>query len=248
MPYIYSNERVATETGIGLVRPLFWEFPDDDRCSDESAAWMFGDALLVSPVVEMGQADHKFYLPQGSWFDYSTGKPVHGGTDISIKTDGTTWQDIPLYVRDGSILASQPSAVGNELSPTTPLVLDVFPSAARAANFVVYDDDGHTYTYETGEYFRQEFAATRSAASTDIQIQAATGTYKAHFPTYVLRVHQPSQTVTSDGTTLKKFASEQEFLASNQPGWFSTSDRFGAVTEVRLPVEARAHSLKLAGK
>ena len=248
MPYIYSNARVATETGIGLVRPLFWEFPDDDRCSDETAAWMFGDALLASPVVEMGQATHRFYLPQGSWFDYSTGKPVHGGTDISIKTDDRTWQDIPLYVRDGSILASQPAAVGNELSPTTPLMLDVFPSAARAANFVVYDDDAHTYAYENGEYFRQEFAATRSAASTDIRIHAATGTYKAHFPTYVLRVHQTSQTVTNDGTTMKKFASEQEFLASNQPGWFSTSDRFGAVTEVRLTVEGRAHSVKLAGK
>ena len=63
------------------------------RCSGNSpttsdvpltGAWMFGDALLVSPIVELGQATHRFYLPRGAWLDYSTGKPVRGGTDVSV--------------------------------------------------------------------------------------------------------------------------------------------------------------------
>jgi len=248
MPYIYSNARVANETGIGIVRPLFWEFPDEERCTDETSAWMFGDALLVSPIVEVGQATHTFYLPRGAWFDYATGKRIRGGSDVAVSTDAKAWQDIPIYVRDGSIFATQPAEEGNELSPKTPLIMDVFPSTSRVANFVAYDDDGHTYAYETGEYFRQEVAAKRSATSTDIALHSATGSYKAHFTSYVLRVHQASTTVTSDGAAMKKFASESAFHSSSEPGWVAAVDKFGAVTEVRVAADAREHSMKLSAR
>jgi len=248
MPYIYSNARAAQETGVGVVRPLFWEFPDDERCSDETGAWMFGDALLVSPIVELGHAIHRFYLPPGTWFDYSTGKPVRGGSDVAISTDFTAWQDIPVYVREGSIVATQPAAQGNDLSLKTPLIMDIFPATSRVADFVVYDDDGNTYAYENGAYFRQEVAAKRSAASTEIALHSATGSYKAHFPSYLLRVHQASMAVTSDGATMKKFPSENAFRASNEPGWVSASDKFGAVTEVRVPTDARERNVKLSAR
>ena len=49
MPYIYSNVRGTTETGIGVVRPLLWEFPEDEKCDEETRGWMFGDALVCVP-------------------------------------------------------------------------------------------------------------------------------------------------------------------------------------------------------
>jgi alpha-glucosidase len=135
---------------------------------------------------------------------------------------------------------------GNNLSPATPLVLDVFPSAVRVASFVAYDDDGHTYAYEKGEYFRQEIAAKRTETSTGIALNAATGSYHAPFSNYLLRVHQASGIVTSDGKTLKKFDSETVFLAAREAGWFATADKFGPVTEVRLPSDAQPHALNLS--
>ena len=54
-PSFYSWERGANQTGIGIVRPLFWEFPDDPMCANDVDAWMLGDQLLVSPIVEKGQ-------------------------------------------------------------------------------------------------------------------------------------------------------------------------------------------------
>jgi alpha-glucosidase (family GH31 glycosyl hydrolase) len=245
MPYIYSNTRLANETGIGVVRPLFWAFPEDEKCSEETGAWMFGDSLLVSPIVEHGAPQHSFYLPQGKWFDYASGKPVQGGREIAVTPDAATWQDIPIYVREGSILATQPAAIGNELSPVTPLVLDVFPSPVRAAKFLVYDDDGHTYDYEKGSYFRQQIAAAGSPRATEITVDAATGTYKAHFPSYLLQVHQASGGVTSDGVKLQRFSSESAFRSSSEAGWFSTTDKFGAVTEIRVPTDAKQHTVKL---
>jgi hypothetical protein len=125
-------------------------------------------------------------------------------------------------------------------------VLDVFPSTVRVAKFIVYDDDGHTYDYEKGAYFRQEIDAKGSARSVEIALDPATGTYQAHFPSYVLQVHQVSDSVTSDGAKLKRFLSESAFRSSADAGWFTTSDKFGALTEVRVPVDAKRHAVKLA--
>lgn len=134
----------------------------------------------------------------------------------------------------------------NDLSPATPLVLDVFPSATRIGSFLAYDDDGHSYDYEKDGYFRQEITATRSGHATNIEIAAATGAYKPHFPSYLLRIHQASVGVTNDGQMLRKFPSANAFESSREPGWFSSTDRFGAVTEVRIATDANPHTLKLA--
>jgi alpha-glucosidase len=114
------------------------------------------------------------------------------------------------------------------------------------ANFVVYDDDGHTYAYEQGAYFRQAVTATSSGRSTGIVLNAATGTYSPRFPHYLLRVHRASASVTSQSTVLKRFPSESTFRSANEPGWVSGADRFGPVTEVRLPVNAKPVTVKLS--
>ena len=248
MPYLYSNARLASETGIGVVRPLLWEFPEDTRCDEETRGWMFGDAFFVSPIVERGLAEHNFYLPPGEWFEFASGKPVTGGRDMRVPVDSKTWQDVPLYVREGSIFATQPAARGNDLNPRTPLLLDVFPAASRIAKFVVYEDDGHTYAYEKGEYFRQAMTAKQVGGSTEITLDAATGTYRAQFPNYLLRVHQASGSVTRQGATMRKFASESDFRAVSEPGWFSGVDKFGSVTEVRLPVDAGQRAVTLSSR
>src|ERR1019366_2402505 len=110
--------------------------------------------------------------------------------------------------------------------------------------FVAYDGDGHTYAYEKGGYFRQEVSAKRSATSTEVALHAATGSYKPHFLSYLLRVHQASAAVTTNGATLKKFPSETAFRSSSEPGWVSSVDKFGAVTEVRVAAEAREQNVK----
>jgi hypothetical protein len=87
--------------------------------------------------------------------------------------------------------------------------------------------------------------AKRSGTFAEITLNAATGTYRAQFPNYLLRVHQASASVTSEGTVLKKFPSESAFRSAGEPGWFSGTDKFGPVTEVRLPVSAKASTVKL---
>jgi alpha-glucosidase len=234
MPYIYSNARVTTETGIGIVRPLFWEFPEDDALSNDTRSWMFGDALLVSPVVTQGETTHEFYLPPGTWFDYATGKRLSGGRELAVAADAKTWLDIPIFVRDGSIFATQDCGSKNDLICESPLTLEVFPSTARKAVFILYNDDGHTYAYERGEYFRQEIDAEVHDGTVTISFLKPTGTFKNTMFDYSMRVHRLAHTVARDGHLLEKFSSEKTLWDSNESGWTNSQDRFGPTTVIRI--------------
>jgi alpha-glucosidase (family GH31 glycosyl hydrolase) len=187
-PSLYSWEHHAHETGVGIVRPLFWEFPDDPRVANEVGEWMMGDGLLVAPVVEQGATEKKVYLPAGKWFDYVSDKEYDGGQDVTVQVDSANWSDLPRFVRAGSILASQPVEQFQGERPVTEITLDIWPSD-RPASFEVYDDDGSTYAYEHGRFFSQRITAVQHANTTEITFAKPARGYATPITSYVFRVH-----------------------------------------------------------
>lgn len=232
IPYIYSYQRLATEGGIGLIRPLFWMFPNDETAAVDDTSWMFGEALLVSPVVAHGETSHSVYLPKGDWFHYQTGQEYEGGKRIVLQADSTTWKDIPVFVRRGSIVATQPVQQYVDERPVKEIALDVFPGESPA-QLTVYDDDGLTYAYEKGEYLRQTIHAKTKGSTIEIALDCATGAYRGALKTYLVRVHAPAQSVHLQGVELNRVAAPSQLLAAGN-GWAAESDRFGAVTLIRL--------------
>jgi len=241
LPYIYSYERLNTEGNVGLVRPLFWEFPSDPGSATQDTEWMFGDALLAAPVVTRDAASKTIYLPPGEWFDYATGKSYAGPQSIRIPVDALTWADIPIFVRSGSIVATQPIEQYVGQHPIPEYTLDIFPSQTTAV-FTTYSDDGETYNYEKGEYLRQQVNARRTGNKTEITIDAATGSYPSPLRSYLLRIHTKAAHVHLNGKKLHKV--DPSDLSAN-PGltWAETSDRFGPVVLLRVPAGAKTSSL-----
>jgi alpha-glucosidase len=235
MPYIYSSERVATETGIGVVRPLFWQFPDDRRVANDGDAWMFGDALLVSPVMAAGETSHEVYLPVGEWFDYFRGTRFTGGKSIAYPVDAKTWRDIPVFVRDGSIVATQQAADYVDQHPADEIALDVFPGAHRA-DFVYYDDDGNTYGYEHGAYYRQAIHAAKTQDGAIVDLDKPSGSFHPALRSYVVRIHGiAAHSVQQGKAEMKRSQAAGADAAPSEGEWSTGQDRFGPVTIVRIP-------------
>ncbi|WP_243042183.1 TIM-barrel domain-containing protein [Dyella sedimenti] len=246
LPYIYSYEYHAHADGVGLVRPLPFAYPGDPRQRDRIDAWMFGDYLLVSPIVEQGQTTKHLRLPPGHWIGWFDGKAYDGGREVTLAVDAKGWSDIPLFIREGAIIPQQPvmDYVGQQ--PVTSLDVQVFPSGEET-RFDVYDDDGATYAYEKGAYFLQALATRREGDGVDFRAAAPGGTFKPALRDYVLAIHGGAgSAVTSAGKPLPDLGTIGALRASTSEGWARGRDRFGEVTYVKLQA-GQARDIRVDG-
>ena len=98
-PYIRECMKTASETGAPVMRPLFYDFPEDKTCWETEDAYMFGPDLLVAPVMEAGATTRTIYLPRGaSWTDANTKQVYEGGQTVTVPAPLDV---IPVMLRDG---------------------------------------------------------------------------------------------------------------------------------------------------
>ena len=101
-PYVAGLMRAAHEQGDPLMRPMFYDYPDDPRCWAVDDQYMFGPDLLVAPVTDAGVSERSVYLPQGIWCDAWTGERIEGGGDLACNAPV---ERIPVFIRDGAGVA-----------------------------------------------------------------------------------------------------------------------------------------------
>ena len=82
--YIKSLYAEAHENGSPLIRPMFYEFPDDKKCWDIQDQYMFGAKYLVAPILHLNEFKREVYLPQGTWKLTSTGETFEGDNTVNV--------------------------------------------------------------------------------------------------------------------------------------------------------------------
>lgn len=97
LPYIRAEAAKCVESGRPLMRPMAYAFPGDARCVGIDDEYMFGDALLVAPVLSEGVSEREVYLPGGEWRDLYTGERLPGGRAYTRNCADA----IPVFVRSG---------------------------------------------------------------------------------------------------------------------------------------------------
>jgi alpha-D-xyloside xylohydrolase len=98
-PYIMEQMRTAHHLGTPPMRPLFFDFPDDEDCSSICDQFLFGPDLLVAPVLAEGVRSREVYLPKGlNWRDAWTNEIYGGGQKITVDAP---LERIPLFIREG---------------------------------------------------------------------------------------------------------------------------------------------------
>ena len=150
MPYIYNACRQAYDTGVSICRPLYYEWPEQNESYLYEDEYMFGDDILVAPVVKPSGADgkamRKTWLPEGRWFDVCRNRVVEGNRAI---TDSYAQQEIPYFYRAGSIIVNNPPMLNLNTRPDR-LIVKVVPGADGQTS--LYEDEGDSEAYKNGEY------------------------------------------------------------------------------------------------
>ena len=97
-PYIEACAERVSKEGYTLMRPLIFDFADDETALRQSCEYMFGPELLVSPVTEPGVTEWRTYLPKqkGGWTEIHTGKHYDGGQYVTTEVSKAY---IPVFKR-----------------------------------------------------------------------------------------------------------------------------------------------------
>ena len=98
-PYTRAVMKEASEKGSPVMRPMFYEFPNDEQCWDIKDAYMFGPDVLAAPICHEHAVERKVYLPEGAmWTNAATGEELKGGQWIAVAAPLDT---MPVFLRDG---------------------------------------------------------------------------------------------------------------------------------------------------
>ena len=154
IPYIYTEAYNYVKSGTPLIQPFYYNYMwtyDDDLYRNQ---YYFGSQLLVCPIltkkdVVMNRTVHRFFIPEGIWYDFKTGKKFLGNKKhlMFFKEE-----DYPVFAHAGSIIPLSNRSDYNNTGIPTDLEFNIFPGVSNTYN--LYEDDGVTSLYKEGYFLK----------------------------------------------------------------------------------------------
>ena len=180
-PYIYSMAGWTTQRDYTMLRALVMDFQEDGTARELNDEYMFGPALLVAPITQYQQRSRPVYLPSSAeWYDYWSGRPAGSGSIVAA----APYDQIPVFVRAGSIIPYQPDMQYIGEKAADPITLYVY--AGANGRFTLYEDEGTTFDYEKGAF--SEIPMQWDDGSHTLTIGERSGAFTGMLPQRTFRV------------------------------------------------------------
>ncbi|MEX1140358.1 MAG: glycoside hydrolase family 31 protein [Bacteroidota bacterium] len=254
LPYIYNQMRIASKTGIPPLRPLIFQYPEDQEIASREGSiqnapmeFMFGDDILVAPVLWEGENTRSLRLPNGVWFDYWTGARYEGGQNIKVPAP---LNRIPFFVRAGAVIPTQPVMQYVGEKAVDPLMFTVYPAAGSLSTY--YEDDGTSHDFEKGRYRQRTIRQELTGAGNTVIFSEVEGDFQPVSRNIVVRIVSSRETGTQAikrptvvrvGPEKLKRISPPNAGASSRGWWFDESSGMTNIMvkdqkgEIRIAVE-----------
>jgi alpha-glucosidase (family GH31 glycosyl hydrolase) len=155
-PYLYALARGSHDTGVPMVRPLWFTWPREAAAHTHGTQFTLGRDVLVAPVARPGNpASVSVWFPPGTWTDWFTGERHRGP---AVKRLSVPLNRMPVFVRAGGVVPTQPPVATTPAAPPASLVLTAYRGRG---GFTLYDDAGDGLAYERGEFARTRVTQRR---------------------------------------------------------------------------------------
>ncbi|WP_107826863.1 glycoside hydrolase family 31 protein [Mucilaginibacter yixingensis] len=209
LPYLYSTFYEATQNGHPVVRSLAIDYTFDQNIYNTlfQNQYLFGHAFLVAPF-EGGAQYGKVYFPAGKWYDLYNDEVQTGSQQkiIDVKMN-----KLPVYVKESSIIPMQSLIQSTAQQPTDTLTIHIYQGNANNS-FTYYEDDGESYKYEQGDYYKR--LISYDAAKHSITLAKPEGSLSSKFKNIKLVMHGFGGTFKMGGKALNV---KDDFSSMIQP-------------------------------
>jgi alpha-glucosidase len=146
LPAIYTAMWLHTLDGTPVIRHMAFADGQDPRLWDQERDFLFGEHLLVSPVIQSKTQRQGVYLPKGNWYYFWTGQPGNGEVFVNVMPD-----QIPFFIREGAVLPVYPVRQWTNEKPVDELTLYVYYKNGLETSHL-YEDAGEGYACRDNEF------------------------------------------------------------------------------------------------
>ncbi|MUU78747.1 TIM-barrel domain-containing protein [Winogradskyella endarachnes] len=229
LPYNYNLVYENNQYGKPLMRPLFFEEVDNPQLYNYSKTYLWGNDILVSPVLEAGKKVQEVYFPKDNvWFDFYTAEKIEGGQTKTVQVNENS---IPTYIRAGAFIPSTTVVQTTENYQDDLYKIDYYYDASvLTSSREIYNDDGKSAKAIKDKNFEiLKFEMNTKGATLEFKISDTTGNnFSAKSRTFYLTIHG----------------------LENKPkritvGKHSDFDWFEATKTVRIPIERTTGEIAL---
>jgi alpha-glucosidase len=184
LPYLYSSFFEAYETGIPINRTLAIDYTHDNEVYNTSFEneFLFGPYMLVAPAASTDKAE-QVYLPDGAWYRF--------GNDEKFEGNKVIWalsplNDLPVFIKAGAIIPMQNVIQSTADKGDGIMHLNIWYGDI-SSNFNYYEDDGLSYQYRQGDYYKRTISFNPHGR--EITLQNVQGNYASRFHSVELILH-----------------------------------------------------------
>lgn len=139
LPYNYTLAYRQAAFGEPLIKPLYYQYQNDEKAVATTDQFMWGDAFMIAPVVEKSQKTKLVYLPEGNWYDFNQHQFYTGKQAVNFNTDDYKY---PVLVKAGSFVPQYPNRVKNTVEQKAGVISVLYVPSESASSYQLYLDDG----------------------------------------------------------------------------------------------------------
>ncbi|MHB1846875.1 MAG: TIM-barrel domain-containing protein, partial [Deltaproteobacteria bacterium] len=144
-PYLYTQATQATQTGLGILRPIWVDFPTDPASLGLTDEYLLGDSLLVAPIVTQGATSRSVHFPAGVWLAWRTADSETGPTDVTVQA---ALDQLPVYSPAGAVLPILTDDVDTVAPSADPAVKSLAQAGAELGVRAFLGADGSFTSYD----------------------------------------------------------------------------------------------------
>jgi len=166
LPYNYTLAYDNASTGAPLMRPLFYNYSNDTLAANIEDEYMWGNNLLVAPVINKGLKSRSIYLPEGMWYDFHTGKEYKGNSTFEYPL---TIENIPVFAKAGSFIPMTKPITSTDNYKGNNYIVRYYPSPS--SEYIQFEDNGlDSKSLTTNNFELISYRGIKETAKTTISI------------------------------------------------------------------------------
>lgn len=183
LPYLYTMFWNYVNDGTPMLKPLVYFDQEDMHTHYRTDEFIFGNQILVCPILEPNAQGRRMYLPKGNWYNYWTNELVEGKRELWVSTK---FDEIPVFVKEGSIIPKYPVQQYVGEMQFDELTLDVYYKLGKEKS-TVYEDAQDGYDYNKGRFSLRTFTFNGKEKEIIIQ-QHKEGTFETSYSKFKINL------------------------------------------------------------